>query len=48
MSYFIGKILELPVITVQDYTLFHILVGLTTPSQKSAGQTSAAVDRARI
>jgi peptidoglycan/xylan/chitin deacetylase (PgdA/CDA1 family) len=25
MPYFIGKILELPVTTVQDYTLFHIL-----------------------
>jgi len=25
MPYFIGKILELPVTTIQDYSLFHIL-----------------------
>src|SRR5207249_4000541 len=25
MPYFVGKILELPVTTTQDYTLFHIL-----------------------
>ncbi len=30
MPYFIGEILEIPVTTVQDYTLFHILGDFTT------------------
>jgi hypothetical protein len=38
MPYFIGDVLELPVTTIQDYTLFHLL------NEKSVGMWKAQVE----
>jgi hypothetical protein len=39
MPYFVGKILELPLTTVQDYSLFHILEDYSTTLWKQQIQT---------
>ena len=40
MPYFVGDLLELPLTTVQDYSLFHILNDYSTACGKSRSRKS--------
>src|SRR5262245_29876723 len=43
MPFFIGEILELPVITIQDYSLFHILNDYSLDLRKQQSVSISAV-----